>query len=119
MRKFKVVRKWPGGPGVGAIGEMGIENVAFEKSSNYGRWHALSELEGFVEEIKDPERFWIVSIAGEVSETGWSGVPSYLRFRTKESAEKFRDALKDTHGAEPKFVKVVAMCDALNNRVTN
>jgi hypothetical protein len=82
--------------------------------------HTLTELEGFVEEINEPEEYWALTYLGDVVNSKYllSNAPNWMRFKTEESADKFRDALKDTHGAEPKFVKVVAMCDALNNRVT-
>lgn len=142
MRKFIVKKKWPGGPEVGTIGEMGLENVSFAASSNYGRWHTPSELEGFVEEIKEPEEFWFIGTDGlsynvVASALNLDVIPSWLRFRSKKSAEQFAKALKDSHkletieygesysgtlyiqekGPEDGRAEIEDLIDALNDRV--
>lgn len=55
MRKFKVTKKWPGGPDVGDI-------ITEDKATPCFVWsgcasYPINELTGFVEEIKEENRF--------------------------------------------------------------
>jgi hypothetical protein len=127
MRKFKVIRKWPGGPEVGTVGEMGLENVSFPIAAGYRRWHLVSELEGFVEEITEPEKFWFVELDGKVVSSeqidDHDCVTTWLRFPTKELAQAFADGMKESFGkrlvywenpeCDGFFAKVI---DAINSR---
>lgn len=119
MRKFKVVKSWPSGPAIGTIGELGLEVVSFN-----GAWFYLKQLEGFVEEVKEPEFFWWVNFYNRCEIERGSVLTSpcvapEARFRTKESAELFVQGLKDSHGynlyrGECDKEKIM---DALNDRV--
>ena len=78
------------------------------------------EIEGFVEEVNEPDEFWFVNIDGKVCPSSWhkwsNEVAQEFRFRTKESAEKFAKALKDSHEvAMIDFNSVIV--SALNDRV--
>ena len=57
---------------------------------------------GAVEEIKEPEEFWVMDTAGNILSSNvfqWiNNVPSWNRFRTKDSAEKFASFMKDSYG---------------------
>ena len=104
MRKFKVVKMWPGGPGVGSELVVGGAEERYCWKNGYPGVYPVNELEGFVEEIKKPEEFWVLDRAGSpmpsTLDTLFNIVPDWLRFRTKESAEKFAKALKELHGQD-------------------
>lgn len=129
MRKFKVVRKWPGGPEVGTVWEYGYGKYQFNEG----------ELEGFVEEVNWPEEFWWIRPNGTILSSFESpslsmDVLKEFQFLTKESAEKFAKALKEIKSVtvqrgEAGYVfiqeeewdggraKVKDLIDALNDRV--
>lgn len=107
MRKFKVTKKWPGGPEVGTVYET--DNGKVYPFINGDGWRvmgfaiSIEELEGFMEEIKEPEEFWVLELDGKVYDQerikpeDRSDVPDWLRFPTKEHAQAFADWMKDTY----------------------
>lgn len=118
MRKFKVIKSWPGGPYVG-------DELHEDSKGNFGIGFGYSEkeLKGFVEEIKEPEEFWFIELDGiarsQYYPTCPESIPEWLRFRTKESAEKFAKELKDSHGTQIDREKhdTQSIWNALNDRV--
>lgn len=123
MRKFKVVKKWPAGPEVGEIGEFDTKIVIFR--SPFCRWYPLSELNGLVEEINEQEGFWFINDFDKVENSvqfDWSDrIPKHLRFRSKEAAQKFAYALKDSLGINlnKSYDAIDLIIDSLNDRITD
>lgn len=129
-KKYRVTKKWPGGPEVGTVGDrygmVDCAEVCFEGEDE--TWFKLNELQGFVEEVKEPEEFWYLNIHGQVDK--WIGgvsfsderfgIPDWLRFKTKEACEKFRDIMEKTHGHlfSHHNRESVELCESLNQRVT-
>jgi hypothetical protein len=102
---------------------MGLENVSFSVAG-YGRWHTPAELEGFVEEIKEPEGFWFVELDGKVVSSeqidDHDCVAKEFRFPSFLSAAAFADGMKSTMSFK---IDTVHHCDqarfliqALNSR---
>lgn len=111
MRKFKVIIKWPGGPKVGETLVQSESNAypkyAYQQDGRGNGWE-VGQLEGFVEEIIENEVFWVLGNDGTIykAENGnYFGVPNWMRFRTKESAEKLAKVLKDSHNWKEKGIK--------------
>lgn len=143
MRKFKVVKAFP----LAKVGDVLEWNESADgylingpRNGTTGNGSTIilqqSALEGFAEEIKEQDEFWYIDTIGEVRNSDWSTdyVPKWKQFRTKESAEKFRDALEEikkinvVHGESGYFflqesdwnggrTKVKDLVDALNDRV--
>lgn len=84
---------------------------------------------GLFEEVKEPEEFWWVNFYNhsKVEKSDKYGavcVDPSARFQTKESAEKFVKALKESHGklleywsSQDSDKYFVDSCEALNDRV--
>jgi ABC-type glycerol-3-phosphate transport system substrate-binding protein len=120
MRKFKVIRKWPGGPEVGSVGEMGVASVFFIVDG-YRHWHTPEELEGFVEELKEPEEFWFVTTDGMVCPSRSllypeDAVSKEFRFPTKEHAQAFADGMRSTTRESKDNTQWLKFISALNSR---
>ena len=94
MRKFKVTKKWPNGPSEGEV----LEQHEMDKklfSSNNSFAYSEKELQGFVEEIKEPEEFWFVELDGKVVSSeqvdDYDSVAKEFRFPTEFHAQAFAD----------------------------
>lgn len=113
MRKFKVIKKWIGGPEVGTTlneysisttpGELGTDDNPMLHEDGKMAFYFLHQIKGFVEEMKEPEEFWFLQYNGEVKlgtndMSDWGVVPNWLRFPTKEHAQAFADFMKNSVG---------------------
>jgi hypothetical protein len=130
MKKLRTIKPIPGIP-VGTVLEWNtvtdsyLVNTPRNGPTRNGSTLAMQAdiLDGFVEEIKEPEEFWFLHYSGVVMKVssvigGRSVVPSWQIFRTKESAEKFALGLKQTHGNEFENVtNIWRITSALNYRV--
>ena len=127
-KKYRVIKKWPLGPNVGAEFETDSDTIFPIMDENgwqmLNRRIKVSELAEYLEEVKEPEEFWFMDEMGDIcSCDDWkSSIPDWLRFKTKEACEKFRDGLIATHG-EHTFIGsgttpyVHCLVNALNQRV--
>lgn len=127
MKKLRTIKPIPGIP-VGSILYYDGTSGVVEKKRNYWK---IEDLEGFVEEAKEPDEFWFVYVDGRVlysKDHEFSNeVSNEFRFRTKESAEKFAKALKKTKERDSYLsttsifemdkAYIQDILDALNDRV--
>ena len=142
MKKYRITKKWPGGPEVGKemvadytekfVTVFSREEREMARVLPNGSYYYVDEIEGFVEEVKEPEEFWFMDEMGDIcsgrddlpgSHDDWkSSIPDWLRFKTKEACEKFRDGLIATHGERSVIgagttPNVHCLVNALNQRV--
>jgi hypothetical protein len=128
MRKFKVIKKWPGGPEVGSVipEAQGYNNEIFIGDNSF----PFEDFIGFVEEIKEPEEFWFVELDGKVVSSeqidDHDCVAKEFRFPTRESATAFADFMKKTCGKKIDFTECnetttsaedYVFTEALNSRI--
>ena len=135
-KKYRVIKKWPLGPNVGAEFETDSDTIFPIMDENgwqmLNRRIKVSELAEYLEEVKEPEEFWFMDEMGDIcsgrddlpgSHDDWkSSIPDWLRFKTKEACEKFRDGLIATHGERSVIGAgttpyVHCLVNALNQRV--
>lgn len=128
VKKYRITKKWPLGPDVGVEFETDCGTI-FPVVDKYGLTMLncpieVRELAEYLEEVKEPEFFWCLDTAGYVVKyTTPTHIPDYLRFKTKEACEKFRDGLIATHGActilgNGTTLSVHYLVNALNQRLT-
>jgi hypothetical protein len=119
MKKLRTIKPIPGIP----VGTELQPSLISDGTYRYG-FHCVAyfkekELEGFVEEIKEPVKGWMYGPLGVYEVEEGYGLVKHMAFRTKDSAEKFANVLKDTHphtfhGSCREFYE---LCEALNDRV--
>lgn len=97
MRKFKVVKHWPCGPLVGETLKMTEGGTQLEQYPE-ARWSfPYVEIKDYIEEVKEPEWTWYINPMGGVCRVDTFATPDWLRFKSKEDCERFREALKESH----------------------
>lgn len=110
MKKLRTINPIPGIP-VGTVLEWNtatdsyLFNTPRNGPTRNGSTLAMQAdiLEGFVEEVKEQEEFWYLTHYGDIghSKQVSTEVPNWLRFRTRESAEKFSNAMRKKVGLFP------------------
>jgi hypothetical protein len=122
-KKLRTIKPIPGIP----VGTELHASLSSDGTYKYG-YHCVAyfkekELEGFVEEVKEPEHTWYITPMGDVCRVDTYATPNWLRFRTKESGEMFVKALIDSYnvfldrGLYKTLDPVYRIMDALNDRV--
>lgn len=113
-RKFKTTKAWPGGPEVGTI--FSEEKCDKFYADGFYGYLFSGQLEGFVEEIKEPEEFWCVTMDGNVNHKSElcmnkdlvsNFVAKEFRFPTKEHAQAFADFMKNSLGDNIRIEKLI------------
>jgi hypothetical protein len=143
--KIRLLKDLPGAKAgeVFEVINVSIKGETCSGISTHGVDYNMNTIFGWYEEVIKETGWWFYPSNGEVKEVddlkNWVASEKKFQplFRTKESAEKYRDSLKDTYGKKIKSVysedqngfipeitisgehakNVVKIVDALNDRV--